>query len=228
MAKKPSTSPSQKTRSHHLPSCFKIDGKQIKNGNLPSCNGVQSGRDLFVFREKYYEEKSFKVMKPWMNGECLRKEINSGRDLKASKSFLKSLKAETSNEVNYRLIPSPEFKPGNYFLLPDNRTSIFDYNPSCMIRRVPCCTGVESRETMCKQNIITRRQFCEVIGSEMCLDCKGGKLREKLNNKINYFYPFLEYDKDKRPYGYCPRAFRLTEPLPLRIDKYQHRLQLPV
>lgn len=229
MARKPSSSSSQKTRSLNLPFCFRSDGKQIKNGNLPSCHAVQTVRDLFVYSEKYYEAKSCKMMKQRINGECLRKELNSGRDLKASQGFLKSLRAETSNEVNYRLIPSPEFKPGGYFMLPDNRTSIFDYNPSYMKRHVYCCNGVESRETTCKQNVITRsrRQFCEVMGSEMCLDCKGAKLREKFNNKINYFYPFLEYDKDKRPYGYCPRALRLTEPLPMRIDKYHYRLQLP-
>lgn len=65
-----------------------------------------------------------------------------------------------------------------------------------------------------------RKMFCEVIGSEMCVDCNGGKLRVKFNNKVNFFYLFFEYDKEKRFYGYCLRVFCLMEFLLLRIGRF--------
>ena len=206
----------------NFPSCFKTVDKQIKlNGNLPFSNDGQTVRDLFIFSEKHCEPKSFKIVQTWMKGECERK-ADTGKDLCISGNFLRSLKTVASSQGNYKWVRSPEFKPGSYFLLPDKHSASFDYKTAQVNRRVPCCTYIESRNPLCQENVM-RKMFCEVIGSEMCVDCNGGKLRAKFNNKVNSFYPFLEYDKEKRPYGYFPRALRLTEPLPLRIGRFPRR-----
>lgn len=193
----------------------KKESKQIQNGNLSSAIDVKSVRDLFIFSEKQLGTKSFGKMEAWIEEE--NKNVRRAkRDFNHHGNLLRRLRTETSSKVNYKFVPSPEFKPGSYYLLPEKRSS-FDYNSARVARSVPAHYYITPRNQPC-QNNITRKEFCEVIGKEMCFECNGAKLREKFNLKMNSLYPFLEYDKVKRPYGYCPRAVRLTEPLPSRVD----------
>ena len=202
----------------------KIESKQIQDGFLPSSNDVKSVRDLFIFSEKHCEAKSFGKMEAWINEENT-KAMNVKRDFRHSGNFLRSLRAEASSDAAYKLVPSPEFKPGSYFLLPQNVYGS-DYTAARIDRCVPSYTYIKPSNQLCRNNVM-RREFCEVIGKELCIDCNGGKLRERFNHKMNSLYPCLEYDKDKRPYGYCPRAVRLTEPLPSRVDRRPKSLTLP-
>ena len=193
----------------------KKESKQIQNGNLPSAIDVKSVRDLFVFSEKHLGTKSFGKMEVWIEDES-KKVKRAKRDFNHHGNFLRRLRTETSREVNYKFVPSPEFKPGSYYLLPEKRSS-FDFNSARVARSVPAHSFITPRNQLCQSNI-TRKEFCEVVGKEMCFECNGAKLRDKFNHKMNSLYPFLEYDKVKRPYGYCPRAVCLTEPLPSRVD----------
>ena len=195
----------------------KIESKQIQDGNLPSSNDVKSVRDLFIFSEKHCEAKSFGKMEAWIDEENTKTMKKIKRDFRHSGNFIRSLRAEASSDAAYKLVPSPEFKPGSFFLLPLNVCGS-DYNASRTDRCVPSYTYIKPSNQLCRNNVM-RKEFCEVIGKELCLDCNGGKLRERFNHKMNSLYPCLEYDKDKRPYGYCPRAVRLTEPLPSRVDR---------
>ena len=198
-----------------MPSLFKIHSKQIQEGNFLYSDDVKSVRDLFTYSEKHCEAKSFGKMEAWIN-EKSKKTSPVRRGFQQSTSFLGRLRAETSNDVTYKFVASPEFKPGSYFLLPENQPS-FDYNASRIDRCVPSHSYIKPNNRLCKDNFM-RKEFCEVVGKELCLNCNGGRLRERFNRKISSLYPCLEYDKDKRPYGYCPRAVRLTEPLPSRME----------
>ena len=202
----------------------KNKSKQIQDGNVLPSNGVKSVRDLFIFSEKHCEEKSFGKMEAWINDEG-RKSKRIKRGFQHSGNFPRSLRAEASSEVTYKLVASPEFKPGNYFLLPENPSG-FDYNAARINRCVSSYTYIKPSYQLCRNNVM-RKEFCEVVGKELCLDCNGGKLREKFNHKINSLYPCLEYDSDKRPYGYCPRAVRLTEPLPSKLDERPNNVTSP-
>lgn len=146
------------------------------------------------------------------------------RHFQHSGNFLGNLRAEMSNEVSYKLLPSPEFKPGSYFLLPESSLGL-EYDAGRFDRCVPSYTDIKPTDQLCRNNVM-RREFCEVVGKELCIDCNGGKLRQEFNHKMNSLYPCLEYDKDKRPYGYCPRAIRLTDPLPSRVQQRPKRLSL--
>lgn len=211
-------------QSHILVPYSKIKSKQIQDGNLVSSDDVKNVRDLFIFSEKHCETKSFSKMEAWIN-EGSRKTKRVKRDFQHSGNFLTSVRTEASSEATYKFVPSPEFKPGSYFLLPENPTSS-NYTASRIDRCVPSYTYFRPSNQLCKNNV-TRKEFCEVFGKELCLDCNGRRLRETFNYKMNALYPCLEYDKDKRPYGYCPRAVRLTEPLPSRVDRRPKSLTLP-
>lgn len=200
-----------------------IQSKQIQDGNLVSADDVKSVRDLFIFGEKHCEPKSFGKMEAWINEES-RKKKRTKRDFQHSGNFLSSLRAEASNEVTYKFVPSPEFKPGSYFLLPENSSS-FGYDAVRLDRCVPSYTYIKPTNQLCRNNFM-RREFCEVVGKDLCIDCNGGKLRQKFNHKMDSLYPCLEYNKEKRPYGYCPRAIRLTEPLPSRLEQRPKSLNL--
>ena len=206
-----------------LLSYSRIQSKQIQDGNLVSSNGVKSVRDLFIFGEKHCEPKSFGRMEAWISEES-RKLKRMKRHFQYSGNFLGSLKAEMCNEVSYKLVPSPEFKPGSYFLLPESSPGL-EYDAARFDRCVPSYTYIKPADQLCKNNVM-RRAFCEVVGKELCMDCNGGKLRQKFNHKMDSLYPCLQYDKDKRPYGYCPRAIRLTEPLPVRVQQRPKSLNL--
>lgn len=207
-----------------MPSLFKSHSEQIQEGDFPYSNDVKSVRDLFIYSEKHCEAKSFGKMEAWIN-EKSKKSWPVRRGFhEQSVSFLGRLRAETSNDVTYKFVPSPEFKPGCYFLLPENQPS-FDYNASRIDQCVPSYSYIEPNNRSCKDNFM-RKEFCEVVGKELCLNCNGGRLRERFNRKISSLYPCLEYDKDKRPYGYCPRAVRLTEPLPSRMKMQPNDLSL--
>lgn len=201
----------------------KIESKQIQDGNLVSSDDVKSVRDLFIFGEKHCEPKSFGKMEAWINEES-RKTKRTKRHFQHSGNFLKSLRAEASNEVTCKFVPSPEFKPGSYFLLPESSPGL-EYDAVRFDRCVPSYTYIKPTDQLCRNNI-TRKEFCEVVGKELCVDCNGGKLRQRFNHKMDSLYPCLEYNKEKRPYGYCPRAMRLTEPLPSRIEQRPKSLNL--
>ena len=94
----------------------KNKSKQIQDGNVLPSNGVKSVRDLFIFSEKHCEEKSFGKMEAWINDEG-RKSKRIKRGFQHSGNFPRSLRAEASSEVTYKLVASPEFKPGNYFFV---------------------------------------------------------------------------------------------------------------
>ena len=206
-----------------LLSYSRIQSKQIQDGNFVSSDDVKSVRDLFIFGEKYCEPKSFGRMEAWISEEN-RKLKRMKKHFPRSGNFLGSLRAEVSNEVSYKLVRSPEFKPGSYFLLPESSTEL-EYDAVRFDRCVPSYTYIKPTDQQCKNNVM-RREFCEVVGKELCIDCNGGKLRQKFNHKMDSLYPCLEYDKDKRPYGYCPRAIRLTEPLPSRVRQRPKSLDL--
>lgn len=197
--------------------------KQIQDGKLVSSDDVKSVRDLFIFGEKHCEPKSFGRMEAWISEER-RKSKRMKRQFQHTGNFLGSLRAEMSNVVSYKLVSSPEFKPGSYFLLPESSPGL-DYDAFRFDRCVPSYTYIKPTDQQCRNNVM-RREFCEVVGKELCVDCNGGKLRQKFNHKMNSLYPCLEYDKDKRPYGYCPRAIRLTEPLPPRVEQRPKSLNL--
>lgn len=207
-----------------LLSYSRIQSKQIQDGNLVSSNrDVKSVRDLFIFGEKHCEPKSFGRMEAWISEES-RKLNRMKRHFQHSGNFLGSLKAEVCDEVSYKLVPSPEFKPGSYFLLPESSPEL-EYDAVRSDRCMPSYTHIKSTDQLCKNNVM-RREFCEVVGKELCIDCNGGKLRQKFNHKMDSLYSCLEYDKDKRPYGYCPRVIRLTEPLPSRALQRPKSLNL--
>ena len=206
-----------------LPTYSRIQSKQIQDGNLVSSDDVKSVRDLFIFGEKHCEPKSFGKMEAWISEES-RKSKRMKRHFQHSGNFLESLRAEVSSEVSYNLVPSPEFKPGSYFLLPESSSGL-EYDAVRFDKCVPSYTYIKPTDQLCRNNVM-RKEFCEVVGREMCVDCNGGKLRQKFNNKMDCLYPCLEYDKDKRPYGYCPRAIRLTEPLPSRVEQRLKSLNL--
>lgn len=206
-----------------LLSYSRIQSKQIQDGNLVSSDDVKSVRDLFIFGEKHCEPKSFGRMEAWISEER-RKSKRMMRQFQHTGNFLGSLRAEMSNEVSYKFVPSPEFKPGSYFLLPESSPGS-DYDALRFDRCVPSYTYIKPIDQLCRNNVM-RREFCEVVGKELCVDCNGGKLRQKFNHKMDSLYPCLEYDKNKRPYGYCPRAIRLTEPLPLRVEQRPKSLNL--
>lgn len=205
-----------------LPS-YKIQSKQIQDGKLFSSEDVKNVRDLFIFGEKHCEPKSFGKMEAWIDEES-RKTKRIKRNFRHSGNFLRSLRAEASNEATYKFVPSPEFKPGSYFLLPESSPGL-EYDAARLDRCVPSYTYIKPTDQLCRNNIM-RKEFCEVVGKEMCVDCNGGKLRQRFNHKMDSLYPLLEYDKDKRPYGYCPRAIRLTEPLPSRVELRPKSLNL--
>lgn len=201
----------------------RIQSKQIQDGNMDSSDDVKSVRDLFIFGEKHCEPKSFGRMEAWISEES-RKSKQMKRHFQHSGNFLGNLRAEMSNEVSYKLLPSPEFKPGSYFLLPESSLGL-EYDAGRFDRCVPSYTDIKPTDQLCRNNVM-RREFCEVVGKELCIDCNGGKLRQEFNHKMNSLYPCLEYDRDKRPYGYCPRAIRLTDPLPSRVQQRSKRLSL--
>lgn len=212
--------------SHILLPNSKIKSKQIQDGNLLFSNDVKSVRDLFIFSEKHCEANSFGKMEAWINEES-RKAKRAKRDFQHSGhgNLLSRLRAEALNEVTYKFVPSPEFKPGSYFLLPENSSGVQDYTAVRIDRCVPSYTYIKPSNQQCRNNVM-RREFCEVVGKELCVDCNGSNLRERFKRKMNSLYPLLEYDRDKRPYGYCPRAVRLTEPLPSRVGRQRKSLTL--
>lgn len=201
----------------------RIQSKQIQDGNMDSSDDVKSVRDLFIFGEKHCEPKSFGRMEAWISEES-RKSKRMKRHFQHSGNFLGNLRAEMSNEVSYKLLPSPEFKPGSYFLLPESSLGL-EYDAGRFDKCVPSYTDIKPTDQLCRNNVM-RREFCEVVGKELCIDCNGGKLRQEFNHKMNSLYPCLEYDRDKRPYGYCPRVIRLTDPLPPRVQQRPKRLSL--
>ena len=206
-----------------LLSYSRIQSKQIQDGNLDSSDDVKSVRDLFIFGEKHCEPESFGRMEAWINEER-RKSKGMKRHFQDSGNFLGGLRAEMSNEVSYKLLPSPEFKPGSYFLLPESSPGL-EYDAGRFDRCVHSYTYIKPTDQLCRNNV-RRREFCEVVGKELCIDCNGGKLRQEFNHKMDSLYPCLEYDKNKRPYGYCPRAIRVTEPLLSRVQQRPKRLSL--
>lgn len=204
----------------------KIQSKQIQDRTQFSGydEDVKSVRDLFIFGEKHCEPKSFSRMEAWINEECRKvKRVKTGR-FQQTGNFLRDLKTEASNKTSYKFFPSPEFKPGNYFLLPENSDEM-EYDALRFDRCVPSYTYVKPSNQLCRNNIM-RKAFCEVVGKDLCIDCNGGKLRQRFNHKMDSLYPCLQYDKDKRPYGYCPRVIRLTEPLPSRVERRPKSLNL--
>lgn len=203
----------------------KIQSKQIQDGKLVSSDDVKSVRDLFIFGEKHCEPKSFGKMEAWINEESRKiKRIKTGR-FQHTGNFLQGLKAEAANNTTYKFVPSPEFKPGSYFLLPENSDCLKYDEVRRFDKCVPSYTYIKPTDQLCRNNVM-RKEFCEVVGKDMCVDCNGGKLRQRFNHKMDSLYPYLEYDKDKRPYGYCPRTIRLTEPLPSRVDQRPKSLNL--
>ena len=207
-----------------LPSA-KIQSKQTQDRtNCSDSDDVKSVRDLFIFGEKHCEPKSFSRMEAWINEECSKlKRVKTGR-FQQTGNFLRDLKIEASNKTSYKFVPSPEFKPGSYFLLPENSDDI-EYDAQRFDRCVPSYTYVKPSNQLCRNNIM-RKAFCEVIGKDLCIDCNGGKLRQRFNHKMDSLFPCLGYDRDKRPYGYCPRSIRLTEPLPSRVERRPKNLNL--
>lgn len=128
------------------------------------------------------------------------------------RDFLKGLKRETP-DVHYRQFPSPEFKPGRFYFYPCG-VSPRNYNE----RRIGFQTQTASPgNQLCIK--MKRKIFCEVLQEDkLCLDCNSRSVRGDFNQEIKREFPYLEYDRVKRPYGFCPRAIRLTEPLPASRD----------
>lgn len=162
--------------------------------------------------EKRLEDLALKrALSAWKEDAISKRQTSLQRQtmksLNMRESFLKGLRTETP-DVQYKHYPSPEFKPGNFYVFPS------DVRPrSYSAKRKPHLPQMESpRNQLC--NKMRRRIFCEVIQEEkLCLDCNSRKVRSNFNDKINNEFPYLEYDRVKRPYGFCPRAIRLTEPL---------------
>ena len=159
-------------------------------------------RKLKTYGGKHCEPNSLQKMSVWLNEG--NKETRRTCDVK------KKQREGTKESVSYKLIPSPEFKPGRVFLLPD--ISGHEYGGICGDK---CALRLYTKQTnqLCGNNI-TRKAFCEVVGNDFCVDCNGLQLRQRFNMKINSLYPYLEYDKKERPYGYSPTSVRLTQPLP--------------
>ena len=136
-----------------------------------------------------------------------------GRSNSSQDTFLGKLKMDpTSTDVIYEAIPSPEYTPGMFYYFPRKIGKPRDYVQK---RMTHCYSAVCPRDQLCRG--LKRRIYCEVMDEQkLCFDCNGREIRTTFNNELNNLFPYLEYDQMKRPYGFCPRAIRLTEPLPIR------------
>lgn len=130
--------------------------------------------------------------------------------------FFKSARRQNNVEspVSYDFIRSPEFKPGHFYVLSRPMTN-YNYRAERIDRCVTSYTYIKPNGQLCK-NDSKRKIFCEVLGDKVCLDCNGRNVRGNFNRKMEVIYPQLNYEANKRPYGYCPRTIRLTEPLATR------------
>lgn len=137
------------------------------------------------------------------------------RSCSSQDTFLLRLKTETTSpDVVYEALPSPEFKPGMFYRLPRKVGKSRNYEQKRTMA-TQCFSSTCSRDQLCRG--MKRMIFCEVMEDErLCFDCNGREVRTKFNSELNNVFPYLEYDQIKRPYGFCPRAIRLTEPLPIR------------
>lgn len=79
------------------------------------------------------------------------------------------------NEVFYKLLFLFEFKLGSYFLLLESFFGL-EYDVGCFDRCVFLYIDIKFIDQLCRNNVM-RREFCEVVGKELCIDCNGGKLR---------------------------------------------------
>jgi len=137
--------------------------------------------------------------------------------LTEERDFLKGLKTETP-DVEYGQFPSPEFKPGRFFYFPSG-TSTRNYHERKNVQKFGQTASIVSPGNQLCQKM-RRKIFCEVLQEDkLCLDCNSRIVRGDFNHDMNREFPYLEYDRVKRPYGFCPRAIRLTEPLPSRGSK---------
>ena len=170
-----------------------------------------SMKSYLTYSEKFCEPRSFGKLQAWIAENYKKKAASLHSEEKGT--FLDELRREASSP-SYSFYPSPEFKPGKTFVLPP-RESTHNYQEERMDRCVGSYTYLKPDKQLCKDRM-RRKIFCEVLGDDVCLDCNGRKVRSRFNTKVNALYPYLEYHDVKRPYGYCPRAVRLTEPLPSR------------
>ena len=122
--------------------------------------------------------------------------------------------------ASYDYIQSPEFKPGRFYILSRPMTN-YNYRAARIDRCVTSYTYIRPNGQLCK-NDSRRKIFCEVLGDKVCLDCNGRNVRRDFSTKMETNFPQLDYEPSKRPYGYCPRAVRLTDPLPTRQQLAGH------
>ena len=170
-------------------------------------------KSYLTYNEKLCHPRNLRKLEVWLSENYTEKTGRTGSAGKGTQ-FLDLLRGSARKE--YAFVPSPEFKPGRTFVWPpalDTR----DYRNERAGRCIPYYTYVKPTNQLCKGQA-TRRIFCEMLGREVCLDCNGAEVRGRFSEKMNVLFPYLEYHKTKRPYGYCPRALRLTEPLPSRTQ----------
>ena len=144
--------------------------------------------------------------------------LNLGEVLSRCSKRAEQRDAVGSRPASYNLIRSPEFKPGNFFVLP-NPTTNYNYQNQKPDKFFMSCTygNPQTSTQLCNSNS-RRKIFCEVLGDKVCLDCNGRNMRQAFNAKMDFTstYPQLQYASNERPYGYFPRTIRLTEPLKTR------------
>lgn len=188
-------------------------------------------KKLLYFMGSFQNERRIVPNEKWIKRNdgkriedlALRRALNEWKDDIVSKrkpvainsrdNFLLGLRSKTP-DVQYLFVSSPDFKPGNYYIYPNGVSS-----RSYKTNRIPFLSQTSSPgNQLCTE--MRRKIFCEVLQEEkLCLDCNARHVRNAFNEKINNEYPYLEYDPVKRPYGFCPRAVRLTEPLPFKGEK---------
>jgi hypothetical protein len=173
--------------------------------------------EKFGVKERRIEDVALKrLLSKWKQDNEFPRPFNSKKANSKSRSsqasFIRRLKVETLPDVKYEALPSPEFKQGQFYILPCNVGKSRNYK---QVKAEQGFSSVCSKGQLCRG--MKRRIFCEVMGDEtLCFDCNGREIRTKFNAELQNEFPYLEYDQITKPYGFCPRAIRLTEPLPMR------------